>query len=260
MATIPFQRSRSAPKLLGGPLGEGAEQIAVELSGHPDRHRHDVGVVRVVVGRVEEAGLGGRPLRQLERLDAEDGVEVDLGVAGEGDLGPLVEPLDAAPDPLDVRGVDQIDLVDDDAVGGDDLVHGLVVDAVVADIVEVLFDVLGVDERHDGIERDPLQHGIVEEEGLGDRHRVGESARLDQDVVDTADELAHDVEQVRADRGDAADAAIAHLDDLFVGGHHELRVDVDLTELVLDHRDAAAVLLPQDVVEQRGLPRTRGSR
>ena len=252
---IPFHRSRSAPEVLGGPFGEGPEQIAVELPGHPDRHRHDVGVVRVVVVRVEEAGVGRCPLRQLERLDAEDGVEVDLGVARHGDLGPLVEPRDALADPLDVGGVDQVDLVDDDAVGADDLVHGLVVDAVVADVVEVLLDVLGVDEGDDGVERDLLEHGIVEEEGLGDRHRVGEPAGLDQDVVDTVDELADHVEQVRAHRRDAADAAVAHLDDLFVGRHHEVRVDVDLTELVLDHGDAPAVLLAQDVVEQRGLPR-----
>ena len=119
----------------------------------------------------------------------------------------------------------------------------------------MLLDVLGVDERDDGVERDLLQHGIVEEEGLGDRHRVGEPAGLDQDVVDTVDELADHVEQVRAHRRDAADAAVAHLDDLFVGRHHEIRVDVDLTELVLDHGDAPAVLLAQDVVEQCRLPR-----
>ena len=109
----------------------------------------------------------------------------------------------------------------------------------------------------DGVERDLFEHGIVEEEGLGDRHRIGESAGLDQDVVDTADELAHDVEQVGADRRDAADAAVAHLDDLLVGGHHEVRIDVDLAELVLDHGDAAAVLLAEDVVEQRGLARAQ---
>src|SRR6266540_411801 len=58
-----------------------------------------------------------------------------------------------------------------------------------------------------------------------------------------------------ARRGDAAHATVGELEDLLVRAHHELGIDVDLAELVLDHRDAVAVLLRQDVVQQRGFPR-----
>ena len=80
-----------------------------------------------------------------------------------------------------------------------------------------------------------------------------EAAGLDQDVVELVaalEQLLQDADEISAHVGDAADAAVRHLEDLFVGRQHEVRVDVDLAELVLDHRDAVAVPLGQDVVQQ----------
>lgn len=52
-------------------------------------------------------------------------------------------------------------------------------------------------------------------------------------------------------QGAAACMAQTHVDRL--AGGHQLAVDVDLAKLVLDDRDALAVLAREDVVEQRGL-------
>jgi len=64
-------------------------------------------------------------------------------------------------------------------------------------------------------------------------------------------QVAEHPRQVAADR--AADAAVAHLDDLLARVLHEnFVVDVFFAELVLDHGDLHAVLFIQDALEQGG--------
>jgi hypothetical protein len=58
----------------------------------------------------------------------------------------------------------------------------------------------------------------------------------------------------------AADAAVVGLEELLLGADHELAVDADLAELVLDDRDPLAVLLRQDAVEQRGFSGAKEAR
>ena len=121
----------------------------------------------------------------------------------------------------------------------------------------MLLDVLGVDQRDDGVQSDLVEDRVVHEEGLRYRHRIGETAGLNEDVIEavtTAHQLADHVEQIAADGRDAADAAVDHLVYLLIGGDHQLRVDADLAELVLDDGDALAVVLAQYVVEQSRLP------
>jgi len=60
-----------------------------------------------------------------------------------------------------------------------------------------------------------------------------------------------DAHQIAAHR--AADAAIVHLEDFFVGADDQIIVDADLAELVDDHGVFLAVRLGQDAVEQGGL-------
>ena len=108
--------------------------------------------------------------------------------------------------------------------------------------------------RDDAVEPVLCLHLVVEEERLGDRAGVGQAGRLDQDVVELVPPLhqvAEDADQVAADG--AADAAVVHLEDLFLGADDEVLIDADLAELVLDDGDPLAVLGGQDVVEQRGL-------
>ena len=86
-------------------------------------------------------------------------------------------------------------------------------------------------------------HLVVDEEGLGHRGRVGQAGRLDQDVVEAVlalHQVAEDADQVAADG--AADAAVVHLEDLFLGADDQLLIDADLAELVLD--DGLLAVLP----------------
>jgi hypothetical protein len=56
----------------------------------------------------------------------------------------------------------------------------------------------------------------------------------------------------------AADAAVAHLDDLLVGvADQDVAVDVFFTELVFHYRDFLSVRLGQHPLEQRGFARTQ---
>ena len=73
------------------------------------------------------------------------------------------------------------------------------VTAVEHQIVEVRADMLRVDHRDDRVERDLLRDRIVEEEGLRDRIRIGEAARLDDDVIEPVgarDEHPHDPHEI----------------------------------------------------------------
>ena len=232
-----------------------------------------VGFVRVVVVlarvfvRMRRIGLQpvalDEDLREFVRADAEDAIEIDLRVARRDDLRRRVQLAQPRGQRIDVRCVDEVDLVDHDAVRADDLVDRLVVTAVEHQIVEVRADMLRVDHRDDRVERDLLRDRIVEEEGLRDRIRIGEAARLDDDVIEPVgarDEHPHDPHEILAHRADAAHAAVGHLVDFLGRFEHEAAVDADLAELVLDHRDLAAVLLAQDVVQQRGLARAEKAR
>ena len=117
-------------------------------------------------------------------------------------------------------------------------------------------DVLGVHERDDAVERGLRLHLVVHEEGLRDRAGVGHAGRLDQDVVELVaplHQVAEDADQVAAHG--AADAAVVHLEDFFLGVDDQVLIDADLAELVLDDGDALAVIRGEDVVEKRCLAR-----
>jgi hypothetical protein len=100
---------------------------------------------------------------------------------------------------------------------------------------------------------------VGEVEGGGHRHRLGDAGRFDQQRVEAAfgGQAAHFLQEVIAQR--AADAAVAHLDELLVGARElrlaadDLRVDVDLAHVVDDDRDAPALAVAQHMVQQRGL-------
>jgi hypothetical protein len=96
--------------------------------------------------------------------------------------------------------------------------------------------VLGVDHGGDAVE---LRLGLdvfVDEEGLGHRAGIGQAGGLDDDGVEAALALhqpRQHPDQVAAHR--AADAAVVHLEDFFVGADDQVVVDADLAELVDDH-------------------------
>jgi len=146
----------------------------------------------------------------------------------------------------------QVGLGKQDPIGKADLLLGLV------ELVELLRRVLGVDQGDDRIKEVVVADLLVGEERLRHRAGVGHARGLDHHAVELELapvalflERAEDADEIAAHR--AADAAVVHLDNLLVAGLDDLVVDADLAELVLDHRDAVAVVLLQDPVEQRGL-------
>ncbi|MNY26616.1 hypothetical protein D3C86_1604750 [compost metagenome] len=100
------------------------------------------------------------------------------------------------------------------------------------------------------------------------RHRagVGHARGLDDDAIELDQALAalggqqlQRLAQVFTDG--AADAAIAHLHDLFLGlGLEDVGVDVFLTELVFNHGNLLAMGFAEHALEQRGLARTEKAR
>jgi hypothetical protein len=116
--------------------------------------------------------------------------------------------------------------------------------------------VAAVDQSDDAVEAEVALHVLIDEECLRNRPRVGEAGGFDDDAVElvaTLHQVAQDADQVAAHG--AADAPVVHLEDLFVGIDDEGLIDADLTELVLDHGDALAVVLGEDAIEKGGLAR-----
>ena len=121
-----------------------------------------------------------------------------------------------------------------------------------------------IDHGDHGVEpgdvRQALARGMAEVEGGGDGERLGDAGAFDQQVIEAVGlgEAAHLGQQVVAQG--AADAAVGHLDQGFLGGG-ELRaavadkvgVDVDLGHVVDDDRHAQPLAVGENGVEQRGL-------
>ena len=130
-------------------------------------------------------------------------------------------------------GRDQIGLADENLVGKADLAAGLLA------VVQLLSRVLGVHQGQDGVQQISFGDLVVHEKSLRHRAGVGQTRGLDHDAVKVQQALAalggqqlQGHAQVFADG--AADAAVAHLDDLLVGvAHQDVAVDVFLTNLYL---------------------------
>ena len=128
---------------------------------------------------------------------------------------------------------------------------------------EILGQVQRIDHRHHGVEachiRQAVAGLVAEIEGRGNRQRLGDAGAFDQQIVKAPllGQLAHALQQVVAQR--AADAAIGHLDQLFLGPVQlgafadQIGVDVHLGHVVDDDRDATSFAIVQDMVQQRGL-------
>ena len=200
------------------------------------------------------------------RVDLELGVEVEA--AQVEDLvdghfaevrGPhgraRVHVLEAVHQRIDLVGRDQVGLADEDLVGETHLATRLLA------VVELLGGVLGVHQGDDGVQQVLLGHLVVHEEGLGHGTGVGQAGGFDHHALEVEFALALFLRQV-GQRGaqvvadGAADAAIAHLDDVFGGvGHQDFVVDVLFAELVLDDGDLLAVGLGEHALEQGRLAR-----
>ena len=150
----------------------------------------------------------------------------------------------------------QVGLADENLVGETDLAARLLA------VVELLRRMLGVHQRQDGVEQILLGDFLVHEKSLRHRAGVGQAGGFNDHAVELQQALAffggqqlQRLAQVFANR--AADAAVVHLDDVFLRVvDQDFVVDVFLAKLVLDDGDLLAVGLGQDAFQERGFART----
>mmetsp|Transcript_7860 Transcript_7860/g.19089 ORF Transcript_7860/g.19089 Transcript_7860/m.19089 type:complete len:374 (+) Transcript_7860:431-1552(+) len=193
-----------------------------------------------------------------EGAEAEELVEVRARMLRLDHLGNGVDGVERLAHPrLLLRG-DEVDLVQQDLVCERNLVDSLVDDARRAHVVQVLLDVFGVYHAQDRVDSVLGAHLGLVVEGVGDGCRIRHPGRLDNHRIvlllplRESDERLH---QVTAHR--AADAAVVHRDHVLLRLElvlDERGVDVEGAKLVFDDRDLLAVLLFEDVVDERRLP------
>src|SRR5690606_8799801 len=216
---------------------------------HERLHR----VVVLVIVALQERWVDLEHRVQVESADVEDLGDRRVPEVHRPHRRARVHATEPGLQPLARRVVHQVDLREQDPIGEADLLLRLLV------LVELLLAVTGVDDGDDRVEQIVVGDVVVDEEGLRDRPRIGHAGGLDDDPLETdlaaiaaLAQVAEDPDQVTANG--AADAAVVHLDDLLVAVlEQQVVVHALLAELVLDHRDAVAVLFPEDAVEQRGL-------
>ena len=114
-------------------------------------------------------------------------------------------------------------------------------------------DVLGIDERDNGVQAKLLLHFWVGEERLGHRGGISEAGGLDENGIEPILALHQPTENTEeiAAYG-AANAAVIHFENFLVRLNDQLVVDAHFTELIFNHRNFFAVLLRKNTIEQSG--------
>mmetsp|Transcript_53270 Transcript_53270/g.124867 ORF Transcript_53270/g.124867 Transcript_53270/m.124867 type:complete len:287 (+) Transcript_53270:924-1784(+) len=212
-------------------------------------------IVAVVVG-LQEIGVDLQLGVQVEAAQVEHLGQGHLAEMRRLDRRTRVHVLEAVDQRVHGGRLHEVTLADEDLVGKAHL-HACFLAGV-----ELRVGMLGVDQRQHRVQQIGLGDLVVHEKGLGHRAGVGQAGGLDDDALEIelalaalGGQVAQRRAQVLADG--AADAAIAHLDDLLVGVRHEdVGVDVLLAELVLDDGDLLAMGLGQHALEQRGFAGT----
>ena len=189
--------------------------------------------------------LGSGSRAGLESPDAEQDLERDVAPVGLEQPVAVQAIVEPGPDPLDLLRPDEVGLVEDHHVGRRDLPD------LQLHLLGSREDLLGVDNADDAVEADPVdQRGVVGERE-GDPGRLGDAARLQQDVLGPLgplDDLDHGLGEVVADR--AADAAVGEADHVALDIDHEVGIDVDRAEVVDQDADPHPVVAVEDAVEQ----------
>ncbi len=185
---------------------------------------------------------------EIKATDIEDLFDFDLCVGRAVDFGQRIHVADALLQSIEFFRRCEIAFVQQNDVGKSDLLLGFA--ALVVDVQE---DVLRINEGDHGVDEEFFLHLRIGEEGLDDGAGIGETGRLDEDVIElipALHQIAQDADQIAADG--AADAAVVHFKELFFGVDHEFMIDADLAELVLDHGDAQAMIFGENAVEESG--------
>src|SRR5581483_3864099 len=179
---------------------------AVEIAGDDDRDRRDIFGVLVIVGVILRLTF------EREALEIEDDRNVDVGILRLADARGAVDVANFIFQLGQILGRDQVHLVEQQEVGEGDLFFRL------GGAVELLEDVLGIDDRHDAVQAEFAADAVVDEKRLRDRRGIGEAGGLDHERIVAAallEQIEQRAQQIAAHG--AANAAVAHLDDLLIG-------------------------------------------
>ena len=233
-------------------------------------------VLRVLHG-VHPHG-GTVDLVEVEAVGVQQLAHGNVALRGLHDHGVLLQAADDGTQLVDLLARHLVALVEDEGGAELDLLdeQGLQVLLVhilgqqVATAVELVPHARAVHHGHDVIEVErsravPL--GAVAEvgDGVRDGHRLADARGLDDDVVEVTRgcnllELAREIVGKRA-----AEATVGHGDELAVDLREaalgdQVGVHVDLANVVHEHRRADALVVGEDVVQQRGLTRAQVAR
>jgi len=207
-------------------------------------------IMIVTVGfPAEKLGLQFQDAVEVEAVYIQHLVQGNRGIPATVDLGQTVHRMDPGLQLVQLGRGDEVGLVQQDHIGERDLLLNL------AAVVEMLFHMLGIDQRNHCVDFQHRLHFLVHEERLDHGTGIGQAGGLDEDAVEfvaALEQAVEDADEVAAHG--AADAAVVHLKDFLVGVDHEFVVDADLAVFVLDDRDALAVVFREDAVEEGGFP------
>ena len=207
-------------------------------------------VIMTMIGGAEEIGFDVEDAVEIEGTAAEHHVERHRTALGAVQLGIGIDAADARLDFGEFGRRHEVRLVQENDVGEGDLAFRF------RRVLQPRGEPFRIGDRDDGVEPGRGADIGVDEEGLGDGGRIGETRRLDDDRIEFAAPLhqpLEDADEIAAHG--AADAAVVHLEDFLVGADDELVVDADFAELVDDDGIALPVRLGEDAIEQRRLAR-----
>jgi len=225
---------------------------------------------------LQPAGCLGSAL-EVEAAGVENLLQRHRAHAHRQDLGMGIEPAQDSHQLLAFGRGDQVDLADQDDVSELHLVDQQVGDRTLVVLaqaftaageavggMQITKEIHPVDHRDQRVEARQVGQAlpllVAEGEGFRHRQRLGYPGGLDQQVIETAfaGQTADFLQQVLAQR--AADAAVTHLDELFLGAveddvalHFEGRVDIHLAHVVDDHRHTPVFAVSQHMFEHGAL-------
>lgn len=151
----------------------------------------------------------------------------------------------------------QVGFADENAVGKADLFARLLM------LVELLPGMFGVHQRDDGVEQKLLRHFLIHEKRLRHRSRVSNAGSLYQHPLKVQLTRFFSLRQrlqclAQVFAYGAADAAIAHLNNLLFGvAYQYFVVDILFAELVFYYGNFLPVRLGQHALEQSGFARAQ---
>ncbi len=147
-----------------------------------------------------------------------------------------VDGSDTTLDRCEAGRIDKIDLVDENDVGERELVLRF------RRPIDLFEKMAGAGDGDDGVELGLAAGILIDKERLRHRRRICEPRGLDDDPVEGSaapHQSLDDTNEVAPNR--AANAAVVHIENLFVRIDDKLVVDTDLSEFVHDHGKPLAI-------------------